>query len=657
MSLSPQNLLKLYLVLMLSICGFTTFAQSDTSVLLKKWQNARLKSNYRSDTASINLLNQLSEVARYNNANNSLNYAKQAFNLALFQKNKLKQAASMNNIGMAYYVMGSYFLSLETASKQMQISNTINYKRGKAGAYQIIGLIFLAQDKYTEAITQLGKALDGFTELNDQKKIARIIFDLGHCYDEANKPYIAFSYLNRAIAMGTAIKNGHIISMAYNRMGETYFHLKDYHQAIVNYQKVLDLQYQDNRERTFAYSGMGQSYYALADYKQAVNYAGKSLKLADETGSRRDAVRALKIVSEAYAAVYDYPNAYSYQALLKKYSDSLLNSDRENETNYLHLKQQQADNIRLQKEVELNKQKLDINNIIILSAGILAIFAIIVVVVISKSNVHKTSLNKQLQKKSLDIAIQNDEIFRQKEALNELNHTKDQLFSVISHDLRSPFASILQTMDLIREGEMEADEKELVLEDFYQQVTLVSIMVNNLLLWANSQQTGIHTEQVNLNMADIVDEIISVSAYLAKNKNISIIHNSHCEKPALADVNHVKIIVQNLIGNAIKFTPEGGTIEVSYSDDEHYQTIHVKDSGVGITSEKMEQLFKVVGKQISGYGTNNEAGAGIGLALIKQFVEVNEGKITIQSNPGNGTEFIISLKKPVPASQATELMI
>ncbi|WP_162842696.1 tetratricopeptide repeat-containing sensor histidine kinase [Mucilaginibacter pineti] len=645
------------MVLLLCICGFTVFAQHDTIVSLKKWHSIQQKANYRSDTAAITTLNELSEGYRYNNTNRSLYFAKQAFELAAFQKNQLAQATSILNISTAYYVMGSYSLSLDAASRLMQISNTINYKPGEAGSYQIIGLIFLAQNNYTEAIKQFGKALDRFTELNDQRKIVKILFNLGVCYDEGKQPYVAFSYLNRALKMSLALKDEHIVSMCYNRMGETYFHLKDYQQALINYEKVLSQQYQDNWEQTFAYSGIAQSYYALADYKQAVSYAGKSLKLADETNSRWDAVRALKILSDSYAALSDYPNAYNYQAMLKKYSDSLLNSDRDNEINYLHLKQQQADNARLQKEVELNKQKLDVNNIIIIAAGILAIFGIVVVVVIGKNNMHKTLMNKQLQKKSLDIELQNEEISRQKEALDELNHTKDQLFSVISHDLRSPFASVLQTLELIRAGELGADEKELVLESFYQQVTLVSIMVNNLLIWANSQQKGIFAERSNLNVADVANEIISVSSYLAKNKHISIIHSNHNDNPVIADINHVKIIVQNLIGNAIKFTPEGGTIEVSYSNDEHYQCIHVKDSGIGIPQEKMDQLFKIVGKQISGYGTNKEAGAGIGLALIKQFVDVNEGKIIIKSEPGNGTEFIVCLKKAELPHQATEVMV
>ncbi len=113
----------------------------------------------------------------------------------------------------------------------------------------------------------------------------------------------------------------------------------------------------------------------------------------------------------------------------------------------------------------------------------------------------------------------------------------------------------------------------------------------------------------------------------------------------LADSNHLKIIFNNLIGNAIKFTPHGGTIEITYTDDADYQAIHVKDNGIGILPQKMEKLFKVTGKAISGYGTNNEIGAGIGLGLIKQFVDANNGRIEVKSQPGEGAEFIVYLEK------------
>jgi signal transduction histidine kinase len=617
--------------------GFISVAQTGPS-LLESWQKARFKSSYQTDTANVTLLNNLSVAYRYNSADSSLNFARQALTLALAQKNKPGQATSWNNIGMAYYVMGSYFQSLDAASRLMTISNTLNYQLGVANAYQIMGLIFLAQDKMEDAITQFTKALNGFSNLNDKAKMARMYFDIGLCYDEAKSPKKASFFLNKTIETGRQINDEHIVSMAFNRMGETFFHLKNYTQAIVYYQKVLSAHYQDKWENDFAYSGLGQAYYGLRQYPLSINNANKGLTLANEINSRYDAVRALKILSDSYAAINDYTNAYTHQSLYKKYNDSLLNDTKEKEINYLHLKQQQADNIRLESENELNRQKLNTTRLIIIIVSLAAIFVAVILLIISRSNLHKTALNKELKQQSMEIS-------RQKEALDDLNHTKDLLFSVISHDLRSPFASIMQTIELIRSGDIDEAEQIILIDDFYKQVNLVNNMVNNMLVWANSQQKGINIEKNSLNITGVVDEILSVSGFLAKNKHINIQHIHNGDQMVIADQNHLKIIIQNLVGNAIKFTPEGGIIIIHYTQDEVYRAIHVKDSGIGIPAAKMNKLFKVVGKEISGYGTHKETGAGIGLALVKQFVDVNKGRIEIKSEVGNGTEFIVYLLK------------
>jgi len=390
---------------------------------------------------------------------------------------------------------------------------------------------------------------------------------------------------------------------------------------------------------------MAQTYYRLGKFDEAILNAHKGLDLSVKVNSAWDAVRALEILSESYAAVNDYKHAYRYQVQLKKSNDSLFDSEKEKEINRLHLKQQQADNIRLENDLKTKEQTINFSKRLLFFRNLLAVCVIIVVIIIFASNRQKTALNKVLQKQNGDIALQKEEILKQKEALDQLNNTKDQLFSVISHDLRSPFAAILQTIESMRAGDISAAEHDIIVEDFYQQVSLVTIMVNNLLAWANSQQHGIKSELASMDIIPVVNEVVSISNFLGKNKNISLYHHYDSEKWIHADLNHVKIIIQNLIGNAIKFTPEGGTIEIYYTTDEIYQAIHVKDTGIGISLDKMDKLFKVAGKEISGYGTNNEAGAGIGLVLIKQFADANNGKLDVQSIPGGGSEFTVYLRK------------
>jgi signal transduction histidine kinase len=328
-------------------------------------------------------------------------------------------------------------------------------------------------------------------------------------------------------------------------------------------------------------------------------------------------------------------------------ADSAIITQKNQEINKLLLKQQQADNARLINEIKIKEQSIAFSRRLFWIRNVIALFVVVFVIIIIRNNRQKTALNEVLQKQNADIASQKAEISRQKETLHQLNHTKDQLFSVVSHDLRAPFAAILQTMDGMKTGDLTAEEQKEILNGFYQQVSLVTLMVNNLLVWAGNQQTGNKTDLETLNVTTVIDEIVSISNFLAQNKRITLQHFREGEKLVRADLNHVKIIFNNLIGNAIKFTPHGGTIEIYYTADEDYQVVHVKDNGIGILPQKMEKLFKITGKDISGFGTNNEAGAGIGLGLIKQFVDANNGRLEVKSKPGAGSEFIVYLEKAI----------
>ncbi len=638
-------LARLFFILLLTFISAVVFAQTNKDLLLKNWQKARLEKGYRSDTANVILLNQLSEQYLYNHTDSALYFAKQALHLAEFQKFVLGQAMSWNSIGKGYYVQGDYTTSLDASAKLMKISRAINYETGIGEAYQIIALVYLAQDKNDNAIADFTRALEIFTRLNDQAKAGKVYFDLGICYDEGGRSEKAFYYLGKAIEIANSIGDKELLSMTLNRTGETYFHLKNYKKALLYYQQVIASKFTSNWEKDFAYSGVAQTYYELGVFDKAIANAQKSLTLSKKVNSAADVLRALKILSDSYAAIKDYKHAYSYQSWLKNSNDSVFNKEKENEINYLHLKRQQADNIRLENEIKAKEQAIAFSKRLLLFRNLVALVTIIFFILIIRSNRRTTALNKLLKQQNSDIESQKEEISSQKEALDKLNNTKDQLFSVISHDLRSPFTAILQTLDLIRSGDIPAEQEPVVLENFYQQINLVGLMVNNLLFWANSQQSGIKSNLMVLNLATAVNEIVSVSSFLAKHKNITLYHHYDDDKWVFADLDHVKIIVQNLIGNAIKFTPPGGSIEVYYTEDENHYIVHVKDNGVGISPEKMAKLFKVTGREISAYGTNNEGGAGIGLALIKQFVDANDGQMEVKSVPGSGSEFSVYFKK------------
>ncbi|HVW95452.1 MAG TPA: tetratricopeptide repeat-containing sensor histidine kinase [Mucilaginibacter sp.] len=639
--------LRLLLAALQLFAGFTVLAQPDSTGLLNKWHRAQLEKNYASDTGNVILLNKLSEQYLYNQTDSALYFGRQALQLAQRQKYIIGEAAANLNISRTYYVKGNYSESLEIGTKLFATSEKINYKPGIAGAYQIIGLIYAVENKYDLAISNLNKALNIFIELKDDSRIGKAYFNIGLCYDEMGQHIQSFSYMDKAIKSGRKAGDYNLVSMAFNRFGEANYHLKRFSRAIGYYQRVIDSKYSSVWETEFALSGLAQCYYSIGDYDKAIINAQKSLQLVKDVSSESDRIRTLMILASSYAAKKDYKQAYFYQTAYKNASDSVFNSKKDKEISNLHLKQQQADNTQLVNQIKIKEQSIAFSRRLFWIRNFIALFAIIFVVIVIRNNRKKAALNTVLQKQNADIASQKAEISQQKETLHKLNHTKDQLFSVISHDLRSPFAAILQTMDDMKTGELSPEEQKEVMNGFYQQLSLVTTMLNNLLVWASDQQKGDNTSIETINVTKVIDNIIDISKFLANNKRIRLIHNFTGEKFVLADLNHVKIIFTNLINNAIKFTAHGGTIEIFYTQDQDYLAVHVKDNGIGILPQKMEKLFKITGKNISAYGTNNEAGAGIGLGLIKQFVDANNGKIEVNSKPGDGAEFIVYLEKVV----------
>jgi signal transduction histidine kinase len=643
--LVKKHVIKCFYCWLFLISVYAASAQVKTADLLKNLKTAQSKPHYRADTGSVSLLNQLAYQYLYENADSSLLYAKKALSLSQSQNSVPGQAHSWHSIGRAYYVLGDYDRTQDAASHLMAFSEMINDSAGIAGAYQIMGLVYMAQNKYNEAISGLNKSLDLFLSIDNKTQIGSTYFDIAICYDETGKPAKAFYFVSKALSLANTEKDTKLLSMVQNRAGEIYYHLKDYEKALAYYQKVAGGKNITRWEQDFAWSGIGQCYYGLGKYSQAIAAAQKGYGLSKQVNSASDALRALQVLSESYAAVKDYQNAYTYQVQFKKLNDSIFNSEKEKQINNLQLKQQQADNKRLESEIKSKESELSFRERLLFFRNIIAAATVIFVIFIIFSNRQKTVLNKVLKKQNEDISKQKEEISRQKEVLNQLNNTKNQLFSVISHDLRSPFAAMLQSIDAIRAGDISAKEQDVLLEDFYRQVNLVTAMVNNLLAWANSQQEGVKCNPVILDATPVVEDITSVSSFLAKNKDIFLDHQIDGEKLVFADADHVRIIIQNLVGNAIKFTRRGGLVQIYYTSDSEFIGIHVKDSGVGIKADKLNKLFRVTGKEISAYGTNNEAGSGLGLALIKQFTDANNGKLDVQSKLGEGSEFSVYLPR------------
>jgi len=230
--------------------------------------------------------------------------------------------------------------------------------------------------------------------------------------------------------------------------------------------------------------------------------------------------------------------------------------------------------------------------------------------------------------------------------LKELNATKDKLFSIIAHDLRSPFSGILGISELLSSNikEYEINKTQNLIEDISNQAKNTLTLLDNLLNWANSQTNKIQFRPTKNILKNLIEEITDVLSSFAKTKNISIKYFQIFEIEVYADQNMLKTVLRNLISNAIKFTNIDGQIEILGEDYLHFNKISVKDSGIGIDEKTQKQLFKL-DNNTKTVGTANEKGSGLGLILCKEFIEKHNGKIWVESKLGEGSKFIFTLPK------------
>ena len=228
--------------------------------------------------------------------------------------------------------------------------------------------------------------------------------------------------------------------------------------------------------------------------------------------------------------------------------------------------------------------------------------------------------------------------------LKDLNDTKDKMFSVIAHDLRGPIGNTLSLSELLQDNDsaLEDSERKEYFKLINQSIIGTKLLLDNLLNWANSQRGKVQPKYKNLIINEVVKNVFISTKAAASRKSISLSSSVDAKVIVESDPDMLETIIRNLVNNAIKFTGNGGEIILSALSDTRQVEITISDTGIGMTEEQRQGLFKLE-TNASTRGTENEKGSGLGLLLCKDFVEILEGKITVKSKMGRGSSFTIKL--------------
>ena len=229
--------------------------------------------------------------------------------------------------------------------------------------------------------------------------------------------------------------------------------------------------------------------------------------------------------------------------------------------------------------------------------------------------------------------------------LEELNATKDKFFSIIAHDLRGPIGSMHSLLELISEPDIQTDK-----EQYYELLNVMKDvskttfdLLENLLIWANSQRGSIEFLPKFYNLHKLVEQNISLFTQAARNKEITLVNKVPASCVGYFDYNMINTVVRNLLNNAIKYTRQQGNVSVTAVVSPPFIDVSVSDDGVGMKPETISKLFKIDTVSKSTTGTAGESGTGLGLLLCNEFVKKHAGNIKVQSEPGSGSTFMFSI--------------
>ncbi|SHO60587.1 tetratricopeptide repeat protein [Algoriphagus zhangzhouensis] len=569
-------------------------------------------------------------------------YLSQADSIArsLNEENKIGKIANL--FGTLYYVEGDYVESMKHFTIANEIFNKTQDVSGISYALNGRGLISLSQNELEEAIDVFNRCININKSLGDTYGVGKNYFnrsiaesDLGQ-FDKAHKSIdLALEYLNDH-------KDRVIYTMTLNRAGKIYFdegkldESEEYYNRVLDYPGTLT-----NWANAFAYSGLAEIELAKGNTRKALDLGEIAQGYVDKTRGYWDKGRLAKTLMSVYEDLGQYDEALTNSKLYKAYSDSLYSENKNAEISYLQLLLANADNQNLKQEKVLAENSAEFNRKFTIILTIVLIGLIIGFILYGRVIKEKEKINQVLLEKQNEIQVQNEKL----EAINE---EKNKLFSILSHDLKAPINSVKQLLELEEKGVLDEEEQKSARKLLIKQVSDTDQMLRKLLRWSHAQLDGILTNRTPTNLSEIVNEEVDQLDYQTISKNINIDASLTFDSlHVLVDPQQVRIILQNCLQNSIKFSNPNSEIKVwnSHHDDEEYVNLHIKDEGIGISDEKLSEIFSQVVRVKSTEGTQKEKGTGLGLLLVRQFMEKNQGHIQIQSKPGEGTEIILSFEK------------
>ncbi len=558
----------------------------------------------------------------------ALEYFNAALQACQASKNFKVMASTYSLMGTIFRVNGLYDRAIEYT-----INSKLNYEKagmleGKAWAAYLLGRIYADLKVSQKALEYFQEALEIYNNQaavdGNQDGVAICSSQIGILYLDAGNFKEAHKYIDNTLKIYTASKSKYGLSNAYKNLGVIEYSIGNYELAEKYLSESLKIKKEVNDFLSFpsVYEYLGLCQIGKGLTEDGFKLLQQGLDLAIANNQKSIQLHIYSNLTEAYLKRNDFEKAMNCQKKQIEIQAFLLSGAA-------NIKTEQSQAIyeldkKNQQILELEKQN-QINSLIIrqhkLSQQIMivgSLFALLISLIIYW-------FYRQIRQKN--------------HALKETNAAKDKFFAIIAHDMRGPTGNLASFLEHLNDtfNEHSPEELKKILLMLYKSAENVSVLLENLLLWAQSQLNKIEFRPAELKLDDVLQTSIKGLMQMADNKQINIRYESDDQIYVVADSNMVQTIMRNLIGNAIKFTHRGGSVIIrSAAGDTNNALISITDNGVGIEKSALDKIFDLT-STLHTNGTEGEKSTGLGLILVKDFIERNKGTITIESQKDHGT--------------------
>lgn len=588
---------------------------------------------------SVDILLKEAETVRNSDLVRAKSLAEAALEKARQQDLAAQQAAANKLLARLYAEQGNYVSAIEASLDAIRLFREMGKEKQVCAVNVGLGVIYRYQLQYDQSIAYYREAEQIALANNYDTLKAAIWGNMGNVFFDQQRYDEALEYHLKSLAINEAINDRQGLGNTYHNIGMIHRAKGDFEKAVQFYQRSLNIDKELGNQRNLgiSYLDFTSLYLEKRDFLQALNYAEKAREMSDIIQSDRLRAQALEYLPIVHAALNNMDQAMRYFHEYRQLSDSLQAAALSQQ-----IAEMQAKYDMDQKEKELSLQNLrieaqqsSIRQQRLLILVLIAIFLPVLLIAYLLFNRYKLrQKNRQLQLENEQFRLSSD--LKQQQDLDQM---KSRFFANISHEFRTPLNLILAPLQQ-NNGTVPAAEADMMRRNAHRLLRLV----NQLLDLARLEGGLMKLEKRNIEASSYIQEIANSFLPMAEASHIQY-QIDIPERDYIVEVDPDKLekIIYNLLSNAFKFTPSGGKVTIHLSGEQSGQLrIAVSDTGIGIPKKDQEQIFERF-FQVDESTTRAYEGTGIGLALIKELVDLQQGKITVDSQEGRGSTFTVAL--------------